>query len=218
MAEFGEVVIFNTIQNVPTGNQAKVSRMYLATQYPNEICMLNDVDMLILNSSFLIRSLVPIENDKIVAIGANAYFGTESEGKFPMYYTTAMGKTFQYIVNPLNLKYEDLLGTWKYVYQFDNKESLTNPPENFSDESLLRVLLHRWKDKNRLLVHIHRNFNGMRAVERIDRANWSLDVEKLKSGWYIDSHLPRPMNTNYNKIKCLLDFFNIKDYKLDNWI
>ena len=32
------------------------------------------------------------------------------------------------------------------------------------------------------------------AFERIDRGNWKIDKELLKSGSYIDAHLPRPLN------------------------
>jgi len=212
--QFGDVVLFTPIEGIPTGNQAKVARMYLATKYQDEICVINDVDIMPLQSNFLTNKVLPIENNKIVAIGANAYRNTKDDGKFPMIYTTALGKTFEEVINPKKMSYKDLLLSWKHTKQIDGKEIISNSPDKFSDESLLRSLISDWKERDDRVVYLNRNFDGYKAVERIDRINWSVDINKLKKWWYIDAHLPRPLNTNMSKIIPLLEFFQIKDYRI----
>lgn len=193
MKNFGEVFLFKTINGIPVGNQAKVSRMYVSTFYPKEICVVNDVDLLPLQKDFLMRLLENIPNDHMAAIGRNAYDNSLEAGKFPMIYTSAMGKTFKEIINPNNLNYEDTLKQWINLRVIDRKESINNPHSSFSDESLLRALIYLWKDKNRVVYLDRPDFVGMRATKRIDRANWSIDENILNNRGYIDAHLPKPL-------------------------
>ena len=217
--EFGEVWVFNPIDGIPQGNQAKVTRLYMASMYTagstntsdNDICCINDVDILPLQSKFLIDGVKDIPNDRLVAIGANAFLNTVDKGKFPMIYTTAESSIFDGLINPDNFDYVDLLQSWKGLKKFDGMESIDNDPKRFSDESLLRLLIDKWSNKDKVF-HVDRNFIGYRAVERIDRANWQIDENKLRNGWYIDSHLPRPLNKYYWTIRKLSDYFGVKDY------
>ncbi|MGD0342911.1 MAG: hypothetical protein ABSA76_14505 [Bacteroidales bacterium] len=207
--QFGEVYLFKAIEGIPSGNQAKVTRLYLASILSDVICCLNDVDILPLQSLFLTEKLNLIPSEKFVTIGANAYKKTVDTGKFPMIYTTARGEIFKNLINPQNLSYISLLQSWCGLKKFDNKESLNNIPSCFSDESLLKLLISNWSDKLKV-VYLDRNFIGYKAVERIDRVDWNIDMNKLKAGWYIDAHLPRPLKSNL--IKPLTEYFGVKDY------
>jgi hypothetical protein len=44
---------------------------------------------------------------------------------------------------------------------------------------------------------------------RIDREDWSYDKEKLKSNYYIDSHMVRPLSKYYKEIKELVDVIGL---------
>jgi len=206
--QFGEIYLFKSIIGIPTGNQAKVTRMYLASTF-NDVCCLNDVDILPLQNNFLTTKLDPLSTENFVTIGANAYNGTSDAGKFPMIYTTAKGCTFQNLINPKSLSYLDLLKSWCGIKKFDDKESVNNDPAYFSDESLLRLLISNWPEKSKV-IYLNRNFIGYRAVERIDRIDWGIDLNKLKTGWYIDAHLPRPLNGNL--INPLKEYFGVEDF------
>ena len=210
LRKYGTVKLFKPIEGIPEANQAKVTRMYLATLYPDNICTLNDVDIAILQDKFLLNSLQPVPKNNIAAIGANAYMGGEDRGKFPMIYTSALGTTFKEIVNPNDYDYETLLKTWIGSRVVDHKEDISSHPSKFSDESLLRALLSIWDKPNRV-THIHRNFRGCTAIERIDRIHWAAKTDLLKDDWYIDAHLPRPLLSHRNQIQPILDRFNITE-------
>ena len=208
---FGDVVLYPLIDNIPSGNQAKVSRMFLSSVCENETCCINDVDILPLQSEFILNNIKDISDDKMIQVGANAYFNTKDHGKCPMIYTVAKSSVFRECINPLKLSYEDLLKSWMGIKKFDSMESIENSPENFSDESLLRVLINRWVNKKNV-CHIHRNFKNHKAIERIDRIDWKINRNKLMSGWYIDAHLPRPLSKKYFMVKEIANYFGVKDY------
>lgn len=195
MRGYGEIKIFNEIEGVPSPNQAKVTRMWLASEYGDELCMIVDIDMYLLNKNLIDNCLKRLTDENIIAVGANAYFNSPSAGKFPMCYTIGYGKSFKKIVNPENLDYYDLLDTWCETV-IDGKENIKLPPMNFSDESLLRVLIKKTNNEANI-THIHRDdFVGMRAMKRLSRENFNIDLEKLKNGYYIDCAPERPLIMN----------------------
>lgn len=206
MKEFGEVYTFKTIDVIPVGNQAKVSRMYLASTYGSEICVLNDIDLFPLQKDFLENLLYDVPNDCLAAIGGNAFKKHIGFGKFPMVYTSASGNTFKEIINPDDLKYEDLLKKWMDMKIFDGQEAINSPHNIFSDESLLRALISFWKNKNKIIKLDRNDFIGMRAQKRIDRVNWKIDSSILNNN-YIDAHVPRPFNIDL--LFPILEYFNI---------
>ena len=58
-------------------------------------------------------------------------------------------------VNPNNLSYVELFKSWSGMSVFDNKESVTNRFESYSDESMMRALISKWKRKNdEMLRHV----------------------------------------------------------------
>jgi len=95
MREYGEVILFEPLyRNVPTGNQAKISRMYLASDTEDDLIIV-DLDMYMLNKTIFEEWMSELESDKILTIGSNAYNGSTSEGKFPMCYTMGNGTIFK---------------------------------------------------------------------------------------------------------------------------
>lgn len=210
---FGNVTLVRTIEGVPTPNLAKVSRLTLASKFSDEYCCLSDIDLITLRIKFLIDAMKLMNEDELMAVGANAYDNSPEEGKFPMPYTTALGRVFKDIINPEDLDDVELVKSWKGFKGFNNKESVSNHPTKFSDESLLKALLIKGDHEGRVR-HVLRRFNGMRAVERIDRANWKIDPTCLKNNFYIDAHLPKPITKDLSMLDDILDHFWIKQEEI----
>ncbi len=194
MQRHGNVVLFTPIQGIHTGNQAKVSRLYLSTIYPNELCIIVDIDMYLLNGEFFKEEwLKHVHEHKLLAIGGNAYYNSREEGKFPMCYTMGYSSVFQQLINPMKLAYNELINSWKGLRVIDQKEAVDNKPERFSDESLLRALIK--KTGFTKIIHLDReDFVGMSATRRLDRVNWKIDKHRLITGDYIDCAPTRPAN------------------------
>jgi len=47
--------------------------------------------------------------------------------------------------------------------------------------------------------------------DRIDRSYWVYDIDLVKAGKYIDSHMLRPFSNNREQINSLVGIFNHKD-------
>lgn len=195
MKHYGDVKLFKPIKGIPTPNQAKVARMWLSTQEQSETVMLVDIDMYILNKGVIDSWIDSHIKGKITAVGANAYFNSPAEGKFPMCYTIGEYETFKSIINPNNLGYEDLMLSWCRNV-IDNKENLKNSPSIFSDESLLRLLIKETGNE-KLINHTYRDdFVGMQAKRRLSRISFNVDRQKLNNGFYIDCAPERPLVIN----------------------
>lgn len=209
MKEYAEVILFKPHSNdIPTGNQAKISRMYLASESEEDVIIV-DLDMYMLNESVFRTWMSEFESDKVLTIGSNAYDGSPSEGKFPMCYTMGNGKVMKSVVNPDDKSYEDLLNSWRSVSNpIDNKESINQTHSKFSDESLFRYLIKETKSED-LFKHYKRDdFVGMRATKRIDRyPSMNFSIKELFSGNYIDCAPSRPID--YDKMIPIFEYLEL---------
>jgi len=213
LKEIVELIVFKPIDNIPTGNQAKSTRMYIASTLKDEKFMITDLDLYILNIKEMEKWLLNFDINKITTIGANAYFNSPENGKFPMCYTFGVGDILSNIINHQKMNYYDLFNSWKIIkHPIDNKEQISLPHHRFSDESLLRYLIVR-NNKTDIINHIYReDFIGMTATKRIDRSNMIYDENKLHSDYYIDCSPERPLNIeNMQKI---LNYLKIKTYDI----
>jgi hypothetical protein len=225
MRKYGEVILIKPLNGIDNGVQAKVTRLYLSTQYPDDYCLIADIDMYVLNSDFVWDHwFSKIEENKLLAIGGNSgcYTG-EHVGHFPMAFTTAKSNIWKEVINKENLSYEDLLNSWKGMNVFRAAESTSNKFGAFSDESLLRGLIGLWDNYNNRLAFNHPkvkhtqrdDWRGCIAVRRIDRIKWGIDINNLNNGYYIDSQPVRPFNNNIDKLKPILNYLGIEE---NNWI
>lgn len=205
-----ELRLFKPLKDIPDGNQGKVTRMFLASEYEETYNILMDIDMYIFDIDYCKNQWwSKVSDTNFLAIGGDVY----NNGKFPMYNTCAKGNIFKEVINPLNLKYEDLLKTWYNVQVFDDKESLTKPLANrnysvscFSDESLLRVLLDRWENKKNIL-YLNRIID--KKLNRIENDNYH--ISQLENNYFFDSFPGRPLNVD--KLKDMFDYLGISEDK-----
>jgi len=211
---YDDVIFLPNITNIPSGNQAMASRMLIAATeiYKDEVIMLSDIDMLPLNKEFFVNAISNISDDKFVVLGGNAY---NNSIKFPICYMISNQKTFSEILNPEKLEYKDLVEKMKNVRGTLINHDITKPyPINnigprFDDESLFSEFYLNWKDRNIRTIIVNRAWNNGMAIERIDRLNWNINMDRLNGGHLYDAHLPRPLSSNIDKIQPLLTFLNI---------
>lgn len=204
MEEFGEVITFEPVPGIPQPNLAKVIRHILAGCYGEERCLINDIDLLPLQRDYVQNLLSRANGSTLLTTGRDLYRDKE-QGKFTMGYLCAYGTIFREIVNPDQLSYLELIESWVGLQVFDHKEDISSRihnehPDCFSDESLWRALLDRYE---RPVIHCPRGFGDERTI---DRSRWGYDEEKLKAGYYVESHLPRPYSQFKEQIQPLLNY------------
>jgi hypothetical protein len=202
MRSWGDVHLFRPVPNIPLPNQAKVSRHILASQFGKEICMLEDIDTIPLQRKYYEDRISAREPNHVLAVGAEVFFNTPHEGKFPMSTISAEGDTFKKFINPENLTYSELITSWVGKSIFDHKEDISNSPYIFSDESLIRALLSEWKES--MITHAPRNVDI--GNEWVDRSWWSIDKEKLEKEQYTTCNFLRPFLQYYNNILPIIEY------------
>jgi hypothetical protein len=188
--------------DIKSGNIAKVSRMLLACMYPNEYCLLSDMDMLPLQAGYFIENSKKLYDDSVLFFSADAY--PWQRMRFPICYILAKGRVFHEFVNPNNLSENGLISLWTLTH-YEDKSSLKS--DIFSDESLLRWMISAWK--NQRIQTLNRGWINNIAVNRIDRANFGIDRKKLDREEYIDCHMPRPLDKQV--MAPLFDYLGIND-------
>jgi hypothetical protein len=200
MQDYGEVVVYKPVEGVPVGNQAKMARFFLASErYPDEVCMVNDIDTAPLSPEYFIRVLEDRKKDQLLAVGAELYVGTPHEGKFPIGEITAEGRVFKSIVNPESLSFSNYINSFIGIKQFDNKEDISVSPYVFSDESLFRVLI---TNQNPEVVYVSRNVDIQKYW--IDRSWWAIDEDRLATNKYVLVNFLRPLNSYFDYIKPII--------------
>jgi len=191
-----DVKIYPIIPNRKVGNVAKILRYICASEYKDEVCISVDMDTIPLQSEYINKITAKREKGKMLGVGREVLDGTPHQGKFPAHHMCAEGYVFKKLYNPENKSLEDLLKDLEGMKIFDSKEDIENDPSLFSDESLNRALIH----KSSLDVqHITRDINIQ--SDWLDRSWWSLNMEKLRQGKYIEANLLRPWSNHSEQIR-----------------
>jgi hypothetical protein len=183
----GEKIVINrrAIENIDTGFQAQISRLWAAMLFPEKTSIISDIDMLPLNKNYFFENIKQYDSNQILSFFSNAY---DSETRQPMCYLFASGNVFREIISS-SIDYREFVNT---VYEFCGKKERWT-----ADEDYFEFKLSLWlKDNGHRLVRIHRekdNFN--KASNRIDRL--FIDINKQDEyveaiSQFYDMHCPRP--------------------------
>lgn len=196
-----DVKLYKPISGIPEGNHAKILRYICASEYENEVCCITDMDTIPLQKEYLTKQTNLREENKLLCIGAEVYKNSPHEGKFPAHHMTAEGKLFKQLFNPNNLNYHDCIKSVSDFKVHDHKESVVNSGSDFSDESLIRVLIN----KNSVPTqHIERKIDI--HSQWLDRSWWNMNEEKLSNLEYIEANLLRPWSRHEEQIKPIVKF------------
>jgi len=211
MEEYADIELFPLVDGVPSANQSKISRHFLAGYFSDDFCILEDIDTIPLQrlyfenrTSYFVR-----EEGNVLAVGCEVY----DTGTFPMSTMGALGKTFSKIINPTGVEYS---ASVKYLCDnfFDERCFLKSHPHKFSDEYLIRDLL---KEDSYNIINVERNIDVYK--EWIDRSFWDIDVHKLNSEKYITCNFLRPFDRHLKYMKPIFDYIYGSDsYSRDDII
>lgn len=190
--EYGIVIKMNkNVTNLPLATCW--ARYWWAGQQKDAITIITDIDMLPFSTWYFKYQLERFSNDKYVHI--NPCIDTYS--RLPSCYHVASGNTYKELLqlpDTFEESYNILLNQY-----FDNSTCYVKGGNNLwcYDEYYASELLLKSKSDKLVLV----NRIGGQSGHRIDRTDWNYDIEKLKAGYYYDSHSIRPYKDN----KALID-------------
>lgn len=205
LGEDVEVIYFPIVDGIPIGNQAKMARHYLACEYDEEVVTIEDIDTIPLQRDYFEDKFAKRKTKTVLLVGKEVYNQTADEGKCPISTMTSESSTFRNLINPNKDSYRDFIKSFEGVKKFDSKEDILK--SNFSDESLIRFLLHKNKTAT---TRVNRNVDIRN--DWIDRSWWSINISKLLGYKYITCNFLRPLSMNYGNSLAVVDFI----YKTKN--
>jgi hypothetical protein len=205
-----EFIQYPLVKGIPSCNQGKMVRYFTAAQYPNKICMINDIDLIPLQRDYYFNKLTLRRENHLMGVGANLYKGRKVKGKFPIAYMTGEGRLFKELLNPNNMEWKHYLETFKGFVHIDGKEDILKPFRVFSDESLIRALLFRLKGK---VIYADKDFTP--HVDSITRKGKFIQ-KRLTRERYIEAHHVMPYKVFKGKIDAISKYLGF-EYR-DDWI
>jgi hypothetical protein len=181
--EFGIVHKIKSLNFISTGFQSQVVRLYCSNFISGNLLM-SDIDMLPINGDYYHQYNSELTDDNVIIYSGQPYGNVPY---YPMCYVLSNSKNFRKYLEIDNLSFEEycrmLLNNYKEAWNTD---------ENFMYDKFQSHL-------DNLVVKTDRDFS-----RRIDRGNWQYNIDLLKSGYYIDSHVLRPYSIYKNHIDDLL--------------
>lgn len=181
--------------------------LFWATQFfPDDTCMIMGIDQIILSNIFL-DMVKDFDDDSYAMLIADAYKPNHwTHTASPSSYHIAKGRTFKKIYN----FEKHFMIEAKKVYESGIKAFWEESEGRWGiDESYSSAKLREWNGT----IHSLDNFSLLveRRIECERHKETPYDVEKLKQGWYSESHLCRPYTNHKNYIDTLLN--NIPVYE-----
>jgi hypothetical protein len=191
MRTHGDVTLFKPLSWLPEFGQAKMIRFLLASEQGDDVCYIDDIDLIPLSRNFITEKTDSRPANYLLCVGGEVY---GNNGCFPVSQMTAEGHIFKRIFNPKDLDYENLMEWYQFTpTKFDFREEIgiiNNFPQDryFSDERLIK----RLRAENPVpFKEVERGYGNFLDAT-LDRFEWRLNQDKLDNNGYVNAHCSRP--------------------------
>ncbi|MDN3506588.1 MAG: class I SAM-dependent methyltransferase [Simkaniaceae bacterium] len=171
----GDVIRFEPIEGIPTSMQAQVIRLLLPTLFPDDVCLISDIDMIPLQKAYFFDTVALSKEEDFVVFRSKAY---ERWGypQYPMCYVAAKGETFQ------------------ALFDISSEEDFPRKMIEWAQ------LGHGWSTDERVLYQAVQDKKDQLSIclkeqvveRRLDRLDWRYKDEWIHTQNFIDAHLLRP--------------------------
>lgn len=191
------ILYVQKIEEIPVHLQAQLARIYYTKYFPNEICVVSDIDMFPVSTDFFNLEKIKSNCDE------NTFFHLNPEtrefGQFPLCYYCGYGSLYERLF--FGLSWEQFLheiiekdfNTDKF--KFSLPPSLQGKKLWFSDE----IFLHTQIQKENIKISINNELVGSRRLDRGNIVNFNLS--NLLRETVVDIHLPRPAEDYRSEIE-----------------
>lgn len=183
----GDVIRVNPLPDIPTSLQAQVIRLFLPALFPDDVCLISDMDMIPVSKSYFVDGAKPCPDDAFLVYRDLAL--PLYEQQFPMCYVAAKGSLFGSIFDIFS--YEDILE--RIIESYYYRLGWT------TDQRILYATLLAWEKQGGHLFRL-----GHEVGPRIDRLYWNHYFYNLDVTPYIDCHCPRPYHVYHQSIDLIV--------------
>lgn len=208
--KFGLIKNIKSVPNINTGRQSQIVRMWATKFFPNDVCLISDIDMMMFDRKYFIDQVKDFSKDDIVIYCSDAYDSSRPEcvgiysNRYPQAYNAATGQTFNKILNT-DCEFEEYLQRVLAAGypDFDSDELYFTKCVDSDNHNVNVVKLDRG---------FYTKFQCPRRIDRISDDEFNLySDDLLYQGHYVDCHLARP----YSKYKTQIDELKNKILSID---
>lgn len=179
----GDVIRFKVAPGVAANMQAQVYRLFLPVLFPDDVCLIADIDLFPISRSYFVDWAESCPDDAFLIYRDKAVAPPE----YPMCYVAAKGKVFGSVFNLTDAsQFGDCMRGWKQV--FDSWET---------DQLVLYRAVNEWESKGGHVVRL-----GHPTHSRLDRESWNPNYSTSEILRCVDCHCPRP----YENYKTSIDY------------
>ena len=192
--ENGNVNLCKPVPNIPTPQQAQISRFFFATNFPDQVCLTSDIDMFPMSREYFMDTPKDVPDENLAVYSADSALpGMPNYPSFAIGYNAAKGSTFQEIIQGDMEAFPECLSEW-----------LSHGHGWITDERVFYKKWLDWKDKTTRTSLFRRGYNisnDPTSINRLDRSTGcSYNLDLLKKKFYYDFHMPRPYSQHKDEI------------------
>jgi hypothetical protein len=200
--EFGVVKKIKKHPEIPTSFQAQLYRLYGTKFFPNESCLISDIDMFTFNYKYFIEQVELYEPQDFIVYLSDAYDLSRPDtqqmwalNRVPMCYVLGLGSTFTKLIkNECDFnEYVEKVLDLNFGYEF---------PIFHRDEIFLGKCISRNFGKVNI-IKLKRNIDNINNIPgRINREDfYNFQYDFLYDKTYIDCHIPSNWVENINEFE-----------------
>ncbi len=187
--EFGQVIKIKPIANIPINVQNQIVRFWIPILFPDQVCIISDIDMYPLSSNYFLNSVKNLSDYDYAHLNPCI----DTYGRLPACYHVARGETLKEIFD-LDSEWESfLVKVLNYSFSLTKVEFDWGSDELYSSNKVLNYT-------GEININLINRQNGQNGY-RIDRSNWVYSKELLKFDYYFDAHSIRPYSENSIELK-----------------
>jgi hypothetical protein len=184
----GLVIKLKSIEGFDDGLLSQLVRLYLP-KFLEGNCIISDIDMIPLSKKYFIEDLNEYSDNDFIIMSSH-HPQTIDTNQYPMCYVVGNDKIFKELFT--------LEDDWiSFIKKIPHQGWFTD-----------QLYLYNTINENNNFTYKFPQRNGGFVSNRIDRIKWEYDVDELKKGYYIDSHLLRPYNDYSEEINKLINYIN----------
>ena len=222
--DYGLVKNIKKIERVNSGAQAAIGRMFFTKYFQDEVCVVSDIDMLMIDKNYLKNQIKDFDDDSLIIYISDAYDTNRPEAKeyvnrdyfeknigdlYPYYLNAAKGKVFNKILGT-DCNFSEYIDKHKEIgsktlfWGVDEcyfSKCVNTKNHNIKVEKLVRGYNSEWKCNGRIERHrfpVELSFTNEIKAQKKEGV---YDFKNLKKDKIIEINLPRP----YSKYKQSID-------------
>lgn len=197
------------IEGIPSSTQGQLLRLYGTKYFLDEVCLISDVDMILLNREYFVENLEQYKDDDYLIMTSDGYDLSREECRglfdsevYPICYHASKGQIFKELLE-IDGSFENFVNK---VLNYQNK----NSQKWYCDELYLSSMINSKTDRYNF-IKLKRGYqSNFYLPTRIEKYNFPVDFrdnaemkasnlrlgnydpQKLIDNYYIDCHCVRP--------------------------